>query len=85
MLWEREPLFKALKTQTASLTDNRAARDDSYENLVRDIEVTERYQVLNSDITYIPTAQGFEYQCNIINIYTKEVLGTAQGPNMKAD
>ncbi len=74
-----------MKRKQRSLTDSRAARDDSYKNLVRDLEVTGRYQVLSSDITYIPTAQGFEYQCNIIDVYSKEVLGTAQGPNMKAE
>ena len=74
-----------LKRKQRSLTDSSAARDDSFENLVRDLEVTGCYQVLSSDITYIPTAQGFEYQCNIIDVYTKEVLGTSQGPNMKAE
>ncbi len=76
---------KHMKRRQRSLTDSSAARDDSYKNLVKDKEITKRYQVLSSDITYIPTGQGFEYQCSIIDVYSKEVLGSAQGPNMKAE
>lgn len=76
---------KHTKRRQRSLTDSKAARDDSYKNLVKDLDINKRFQVLSSDITYISTGQGFEYQCNILDVYTKEVLGTAQGSNMKAE
>ncbi|NLY37116.1 MAG: hypothetical protein GX046_07765 [Tissierellia bacterium] len=81
---EEKLVSRHMRRKQRSLTDSSAARDDSYKNLVRDLEITMGFQVLSSDITYIPTAQGFEYQCNIIDIHTKEVLGTAQRSNMKA-
>lgn len=82
---EERLISKHMRRRQRSLTDSSAARDDSYVNLVKDLEITERFQVLSSDISYIPTAQGFDYQCNIIDVYSKEVLGTAQRSNMKAE
>ena len=82
---EEQLVSRHMRRKQRSLTDSSAARDDSYKNLVRDLETTGRFQVLSSDITYIPTAQGFEYQCNIIDVHTKEVLGTSQRSNMKAE
>lgn len=68
-----------------SLTDSSAARDDRYENHVKNLDITKRFQVLSSDITYIRTAQGFEYLCQIMDVYTKEVLGSAQASHMKSE
>lgn len=68
-----------------SLTDSSAARDDRYENHVKDIEITKPYQVLSSDITYIRTAQGFEYLCQIIDVKTKQILGSAQASHRKIE
>lgn len=68
-----------------SLTDSSAARDDRYKNLVKDLEITKPLQVASSDITYIRTTQGFEYLCQIIDVYTKEVLGSAQAAHMKSE
>lgn len=68
-----------------SLTDSSAARDDRYENHVKDLDITRPYQVVSSDITYIRTAQGFEYLCQVIDAHTKEVLGSAQASHMKAE
>ncbi|MDD4334209.1 MAG: hypothetical protein PHY77_01210 [Desulfotomaculaceae bacterium] len=36
-----------------SLTDNRKARGDSYPHLTKDLEITEPFQVVSSDISYI--------------------------------
>lgn len=38
-----------------SLTDSRRARGDEYVNLVKDLEITEPFQVVSSDISYIRT------------------------------
>lgn len=68
-----------------SLTDSTDARDDSYKNLVKDLEITEPYQVLSSDITYVSTAEGFDYNVQIIDVHTKRVLASVQRSHMKAD
>ncbi len=44
-----------------SLTDSHRARGDEYVNLVKDLEITEPFQVVSSDISYIGTMKGFEY------------------------
>lgn len=76
---------KHMKRRQRSLTDSTAARDESYQNLVKDLEITGPFQVLSSDITYIPTAQGFDYHVQVMDVYTKQVLGSAQKPHMKAE
>ena len=38
-----------------TLTDSRRARGDEYVNLVKDLEITEPFQVVSSDISYIRT------------------------------
>lgn len=53
-----------------SLTDSRGARDDRYKNLVVDLDITHPFQALSSDITYIRTKEGFDYLCQIRDVYT---------------
>lgn len=57
-----------------ALTDSRKARGDGYSNLMRGMEVTQPFQALSSDISYIPTDEGFLYLCQIIDIKTNLVL-----------
>ncbi len=56
------------------MTDSRNARDDTYPNLVRGLEITEPFQVVTSDITYIKTGEGFEYLCKIKDVVSGVVL-----------
>ncbi len=49
------------RRRQSSLTDSRRARGDEYVNLVKDLEITEPFQVVSSDISYICTMKGFEY------------------------
>jgi putative transposase len=56
------------------LTDSRNARDDHFLNLLRDVDIKEPFQALSSDISYIPTAEGFEYTCIIRDILSGVVL-----------
>ena len=68
-----------------SLTDSRNARDDGYPNLVRGLEITEPFQVITSDITYIKTGEGFEYLCKVKDVVSGVVLGESMMDNMKAE
>lgn len=68
-----------------SLTDSRNARDNTYPNMVRGLEITEPFQVITSDITYIKTGEGFEYLCKIKDVVSGVVLGESMMEHMKAD
>ena len=85
IMQEEKISSKHNKRRQRSLTDSSAARDDSYKNLVKDLEINRPYQVLSSDITYVRTAEGFDYHVQIMDVYTKQVLGCAQQPHMKAE
>ena len=65
-----------------SLTDSRKARGDGYPNLVRDMSITQPFQAITSDISYIPTDEGFEYLCTIKDIKSKIVLAERMGAHM---
>ena len=68
-----------------SLTDSRNARDDSYPNMVRGIEITKPFQVITSDITYIKTGEGYEYLCKIKDVVSGVVLAESMMEHMKAE
>ena len=68
-----------------SLTDSRKARGDDYENLLKDLEITEPFQVLSSDISYIRTTEGFEYLCQVRDVVSGIVLAHKMSDHMKAE
>ena len=53
--------------------------------LDRQFTVEEADEVWVSDITYIPTAQGWLYLCVFIDLYSRMVVGWSMSSNMKAD
>jgi transposase InsO family protein len=55
-------------------------------NLVNRIfDVAEPNKVWVSDITYIPTAEGWLYLCVIIDLYSRKIVGWAMDKRVKAD
>lgn len=68
-----------------SLTNSSKSRGDEFKNLVRGIEITEPFQVLSSDISYIRTGEGFEYLCETRDVASGVVLSTSMSGNMRAD
>lgn len=68
-----------------SLTDSRKARGDEYKNLTKGIEITEPFQVLSSDISYIRTGEGYDYLCQIRDACSNTVLASCQAENMKKE
>jgi putative transposase len=68
-----------------SLTDSRKARGDGYPNLTKGLEITEPFQVISSDISYIRTDEGFGYTCQIRDVVSNVVLAESMANNMKSD
>ncbi len=68
-----------------SLTDSRNARGKDWPNLVRELSDIKPLQVITSDISYIRTAEGFEYLCKIRDMVTGIVLAHTMADNMKAE
>ena len=68
-----------------SLTNSKKARTDDYKNLTIGLEIKQPFLVLSSDISYIRTGEGFDYLCQIRDVYTNLVLAHVQSSRMKAD
>jgi len=64
------------------LTDSRKARGDGYANLLREREITQPFQALSSDISYIPTAEGYDYLCQVKDIRSGVILAACQAERM---
>jgi putative transposase len=56
------------------------------ENLVnRGFQVPEANRVWVSDITYIPTAEGWLYLCTVLDLRSRKVVGWSMSPRMKSE
>lgn len=53
--------------------------------LGRQFQVEEQHEVWVSDITYIPTAQGWLYLCVFIDLYSRMVVGWSMASHMQAE
>ena len=73
-----------LRRRQHSLTNSSRARGEGYPNLVRDLKITEPFQVLSSDISYIRTKEGFEYLCQIKDVASGLILAQGMSEQMKA-
>ena len=67
------------------LTDSRKARGAGYPNLLRGREITKPFEALSSDISYIPTGEGFDYLCQIKDILSGQILASCQYESMTKD
>lgn len=66
-----------------SLTDSRKAKGKVWPNLIYGLKDFKPFQVLTSDISYIRTAEGFEYLCKVKDVATGIVLAHTTADNMK--
>lgn len=55
-----------------------------YPNLIKDVIPTRAHQIWVSDITYIPTAQGFAYLSLITDLYSRKIIGWKLGSTLQA-
>ena len=74
-----------LRRRQLSLTDSRNAHSDAYQNLTKGLKIDRPFQVLSSDISYIRTGEGFDYLCQIRDVYTNVVLASCQEKRIKKE
>lgn len=68
-----------------SLTDSSRSRGDEYKNLTKGLDIAKPFQVLSSDISYVRTGEGFDYLCQVRDVFTNTVLAECQSERMKAE
>jgi putative transposase len=78
-------VYSHCRKKQRSLTDSRRARGDEYMSHLEGLEINRPFQVLSSDITYIRTNEGFDYLCQIRDVFTNVVLGHSQQARMTKD
>lgn len=71
--------------RSKNLTNSKDARNKSLPNLVKGKVFTKPYQAVCSDISYIPTTEGFLYLCVVKDIVSGDILGQATSANMKKE
>ncbi len=72
------------KTKFAVTTDSNH-KNKIYPNLVKGTVATGPNQIWVSDITYIPTLEGFVYLAFILDTYSRKVVGFNVGDNLTQD
>ncbi len=73
LLREKKMLIKR-KRKHITTTDSEHSLT-SYDNLLKEFEITEAEEVFVSDITYIRTAEGFCYLALVADAYSKKIMG----------
>ena len=64
-----------LRKKTSARTTNSHHRFYTYNNIIKDIQVTKPNQVWVSDITYIRTVKGFCYLALITDMHSRKIVG----------
>ena len=78
-------LFSIHRRYQKSLTNSKKARGDGFPNLLRGAIITHPFQAICSDITYIPTDEGFDYLCQIRDVVSNVVLAQRQDATMSQE
>lgn len=73
------------KRKFKATTDSRHSLPIAPNVLGREFVVEELDEAWVSDITYIPTAQGWLYLCVFIDLYSRMIVGWSMSANMKAE
>lgn len=74
-----------LKRKFRTTTDSNHNLPIAPNVLDRDFVAEEADEVWVSDITYIPTGQGWLYLCVFIDLFSRMVVGWSVSPDMKAE
>ena len=78
-------LFSVHLRYQRSLTDSRYARDEDCQNLLRAQFDIRPFEVLSSDIPYLPTEEGYAYTCTVHDICSGIVLAAQTASHMKKE
>ena len=71
----RKHQMLTLRKKYSSRTTNSCHRFYKYNNIIKNLEVTNPNQVWISDITYIRTVKGFCYLALITDMYSRKIVG----------
>jgi len=71
----RKHQMLTLRRKTSVRTTNSYHRFYTYNNSIKDLEITRPNQVWVSDITYIRTIKGFCYLALITDMYSRKIVG----------
>lgn len=82
---KKHKLGRRLKKPYKSTTDSNHTSMTCENLLNRDFYTTGPNVVWVSDLTHIPTAEGWLYVCVIIDLYSRKVVGWSMSTRMKAD
>ena len=74
-----------LKKRLRSTTDSSHSLSVAENLLNREFEVVEANKVWVSDITYIPTAEGWLYLCTVMDLYSRKIVGWSMGRRMRTE
>ena len=74
-----------LKKPFRSTTDSSHSLPVAGNLLKRDFQVERTNQVWVSDITYIPTAEGWVYLCTVMDLYSRMIVGWSMGGRMRSE
>ena len=68
-----------------SLTNSKKSRGEVFLNLVKGLPITQPFQVLSSDISYIRTREGFEYLCEVRDVFSGMILSMSMSSKMRTE
>jgi putative transposase len=83
-LMREHGLGRRAKKRFRSTTDSNHRLPVAENLLKRQFQVCEPNRVWASDLSYIPTAEGWLYLCVILDLFSRKVVGWAMGARMDA-
>jgi len=84
-LMREDGLFSKVKRKYKTTTDSKHKYAISTNLLDQKFTVPKPNEVWVSDITYIPTREGFIYLTTVMDLYNREIVGHSKSISLKAD
>ncbi len=84
-LMREKGLGARLRKRFRSTTNSKHGLPVAVNLLKRDFEAPRADHTWLSDLSYIPTAQGWLYLCSIIDLYSRKVVGWSLGTRMRTE
>jgi putative transposase len=84
-LMRENGLGARLKRRSRSTTDSKHSLPVARDLLKRDFEVPRADNTWLSDLSYIPTAEGWLYLCSIIDLYSRKVVGWSLSTRIRTE